>query len=70
MPAERAIELGTDAFNSEVADSRRESVSEIVEGGDAERRDIRDSIAATGFVIRGSVDRMLLYVLTTLLICQ
>lgn len=70
MPAERAIEFGTDAFNSEVADSRRESVSEIVEGGDAERRDIKDSIAATGFVICGSVDRMLLYVLTTLLACQ
>lgn len=55
-----AIEFGTDSFSSEVADSRRESVSEMVEGGDAERRDIRDSIAATGFVIRGSVERVLL----------
>lgn len=60
MPAERAIEFGTDAFSSEVADSRSERVSEIVEGGDAERRDIKDSIAATGFVIKGSVERMLL----------
>ena len=60
MPAESGIELGMDAFSSEVADSRRESVSEVVEGGDAERRDIKDSIAATGFVIRGSVVRMLL----------
>ena len=60
MPAERAIEFGIDAFSSEVADSRRERVSEIVEGGDAERRDIKDSIAATGFVIRGSVESMFL----------
>lgn len=54
------MEFGTDSFSSEVADSRRERVSEIVEGGDAERRDIKDSIAATGFVMRGSVERMLL----------
>lgn len=58
MPAESAIELGTDCFSSEVADSRRERVSDIVEGGDAERREIRDSIAATGFVMRRSVERM------------
>lgn len=60
MPAERAIEFGTDPFSSKVADSRRERVSEIVEGGDAERRHIKDSIAATGFVMRGSVERMFL----------
>ena len=60
VPAESAIEFGTDAFSSEVADSRRERVSEIVEAGDAERRDIRDSMAATAFVMRGSVDRILL----------
>ena len=54
-----ATEFGMASFSSEVADSRRERVSEIVEGGDAERRDIKDSIAATGFVMRGSVERML-----------
>lgn len=60
MPAERAMELGTDNFSSEIADSSKESVSEMVEGGDAERREIKDSIAATGFVIRGSIERMFL----------
>ena len=60
MPAETAIAFGTDCLSSEVADSRRESVSEMVEGGEAERRAIRDSIAATGFVMRGSVERILL----------
>lgn len=60
MPAEGAIEFGMDFFSSDVADARRERVSDIVEGGDAERRDINDSIAATGFVMRGSVERMLL----------
>ena len=54
------MELDTDAFSSDVADSRRERVSEIVDGGDAERRDIKASMAATGFVMRGSVERMLL----------
>lgn len=54
------MELGTDNFSSEIADSSRESVSEMVEGGDAERREIKDSIAATGFVIRGSIERMFL----------
>lgn len=54
------MEFGTDSFSSEVADSRRERVSEIVEGGDAERRDIKDSIAAIGFVMRRSVERMFL----------
>ena len=58
MPAERAIEFGTESFSSEVADSRRERVSEIVEGGDAESRDIKASMAATGFVMRESVERM------------
>ncbi len=60
MPAERAIEFGTDCLSSVVADSSRERVSEIVDGGDAERRDIKVSIAATGFVMKGSVERMLL----------
>lgn len=60
MPAERPIEFGTDSFSLEVADSRRMRVSEMVEGGDAERRDIKDSMAATDFVMSGSVDRMLL----------
>ena len=60
MPAERTIGFGTESFRLEIADSSRESVSEIVEGGDAERRQIKDSIAATGFVIRGSVERMVL----------
>ena len=62
--------LGTDCLSSEMADSRRERVSEMVDGGDAERRAIKDSIAATGFVMRGSADRMLLYVLTTLIARQ
>lgn len=55
-----AIGFGVASFSSEVADSRRERVSEVVEGGDAERRDIKDSMAATGFVMRGSAERMLL----------
>lgn len=54
------MEFGTDDFSSEIADSSRESVSEMVEGGDAERREIKDSMAATGLVMRGSVERMFL----------
>ena len=49
----------TDFLSSEVAVSRRVRVSEIVEGGDEERREIKVSMAAMGFVMRGSVDRML-----------
>ena len=60
----------TDFLSSDVAESRRVRVSEIVEGGDEERRDIKVSIAAMGFVMRGSVERMSRYVLTTLVACQ
>ena len=47
----------TEALRAAVAESRRERVSDIVEGGEAERREMRDSIAATGWVTRGSVAR-------------
>ena len=59
MPAERAMGFETDLLSSDVAESRRVRVSEIVEGGDEERREIKVSIAAMGFVMRGSVERML-----------
>ena len=48
----------TDFLSSDVAESRRVRVSEIVEGGDEERREIKVSIAAMGFVMRWSVERM------------
>lgn len=57
MPADRAIRFGTEALRVAVADSRRESVSDMVDGGEAERREMRDSMAATGWVTRGSVRR-------------
>ena len=59
MPAERAMGFETDFLSSDVAESRSVRVSEIVEGGDEERREIKVSMAAMGFVMRGSVDRML-----------
>ena len=49
----------TEFLSSDVAESRSVRVSDIVEGGEEERREIKVSIAAMGFVIRVSVDRML-----------
>lgn len=57
MPADSAMGFETEALRVVVADSRRERVSDIVEGGEAERREMRDSIAAIGWVRRGSVVR-------------
>jgi len=57
VPADKAMGFETEALRVAVAESRRESVSDIVEGGEAERRVMRDSIAATGWVTRGSVVR-------------
>ena len=50
--------FGTEAFSSDVADSRRARVSDVVEDGDADRTAIKASIAATGFVMRGSSARI------------
>ena len=58
MPADNEMGLGTEALSMAVEDARRERVSEMVDGGEAERRDMRDSIAAIGWVRRGSVRRM------------
>lgn len=41
---------------------RRERVSAVVEGGEAERREINDSMAASGGVRRGSLLRVEWYV--------
>lgn len=49
--------LATEDLRVRVEEARRERVSEIVEGGECERRRIRDSIAAMGGVRRGSVVR-------------
>jgi len=57
VPADSAMGFETEALRVAVAESRRERVSDIVEGGEAERREMRDSIAATGWVTRGSVAR-------------
>ena len=54
MPAEREMGFRTERFNSAVAVSRRVRVSDIVEGGEWERRRTRASMAATGIVKSGS----------------
>ena len=51
VPADRAMGFGTEAFSVDVDDSIRASVSDTVEGGEAERRAVSDSMAATGLVI-------------------
>ena len=48
MPADRAMELETFPLRVLVALSIRERVSDIVDGGEADRRDMRLSIAAIG----------------------
>lgn len=48
MPADKAIGFDTKALRVAVAVSRRERVSDIVDGGDAESRAIRLSMAAIG----------------------
>ena len=60
MPADSEIGFETDAFRVLVDESSKESVSEIVDGGAAERREMRDSMAAMGWVMRGSVRSRLL----------
>jgi len=57
VPAERAMGFETEDLRVLVEEARRERVSEIVEGGEWERRRIRDSIAAMGGVRRTSVVR-------------
>lgn len=59
VPADRAIGLGTAALRAAVDVERTEKVSEMVLGGVWERRRMRASIAATGIVKRGSVERRL-----------
>ena len=49
--------FGMVAFRVAVAVERRARVSEMVPAGEVERRVIRDSIAAMGWVRRGSVWR-------------
>ena len=60
MPAERAMELAAEDFKVAVAVKRRERVSDIVVMGEAARRRIRESIAAIGWVKRGSLWRRVL----------
>ena len=48
------IGFETDALRVAVEEASRERVSEIVDGGAAERRAMRDSMAAMGWVISGS----------------
>ena len=48
MPADRGMGFETEAFRVAVEEARRERVSETVDGGEAERRATRDSIAAIG----------------------
>ena len=57
MPADRAIGLGMAALRATVDSERRERVSELVLGGEWERRRMSASIAATGMVRRGSERR-------------
>lgn len=57
MPAERAIGFATEDFRILVYCDRRERVSDVVLDGKCERRRIKDSIAATGMVRRGSEER-------------
>ena len=49
--------FATEALSVAVWEARTERVSEIVEGGEAERRETSDSMAAMGWVISGSVFR-------------
>ena len=57
MPADRAMGFGAVCFKVAVAVERRARVSEMVPAGEVERRVMRDSIAAMGWVRRGSVRR-------------
>lgn len=57
MPADRAMGFEAVVFRVVVAVERRERVSEMVPAGEVERRVMRDSIAAMGWVRRGSVWR-------------
>lgn len=66
MPADSTIGLGTLALRVAVYEARSCSVSEIVEGGEADRRVIRASIAAMGWVSSGSLRRWVLYADTIL----
>jgi len=57
VPAERAIQLGTEERRVAEEWERRSRVSEMVVAGEAVRRAIRDSIAAIGGVRSGSAER-------------
>ena len=57
MPADSAMGFEEVVFRVVVAVEIRERVSEMVPEGEVERRVIRDSIAAMGWVRRGSVWR-------------
>ena len=57
MPAERGMGFGIVVLRVVVAVERRARVSEMVPAGEVERRVMRDSIAAMGWVRRGSVRR-------------
>ena len=60
MPPVMASEVrfGAPSFRVLEAAERRERVSEVVEGGEEERRDISDSMAAVEGVRSGSFWRM------------
>lgn len=66
MPAERGIGFGIERFRCAVWVARRESISEMVEGGEWVRRRISASMAATGMVRRGSLRRSWWYCWTML----
>ena len=55
MPADKGMGFGIVIFRVLVAVERRARVSDIVPAGEVERRVIRDSIAAMGWVRRRSV---------------
>lgn len=57
MPADRAMGFEDVRFRVAVAVERRARVSDTVPAGEVERRVMRDSIAAMGWVRRGSVRR-------------
>lgn len=57
MPADRAIQFGTEARRVAEDWERRSRVSEIVVAGEEVRTEIKDSIAAIGGVRSGSDER-------------
>lgn len=57
VPADSAMGFEEVVFRAVVAVEIRERVSDMVPAGEVERRVIRDSIAAMGWVRKGSVRR-------------